>query len=106
MSTQTAPWFAFSAEGGTALRCVECDRTINLSPDLDHHPRVCPACGVETMQLVWKGRVVQIVLKKAPQVVVDMIRLAQEHFDELEYVELTVAVEELMDALYSANGVE
>jgi hypothetical protein len=50
--------------------------------------------------------VVQIVLKKAPQVVVDMIRLAQEHFDELEYVELTVAVEELMDALYSANGVE
>jgi hypothetical protein len=49
--------------------------------------------------LNWKGRVVQVVLKNAPPVLAETIKIVQHHFDELQYVELLVALEELADAL-------
>jgi hypothetical protein len=101
MNTKTKPWFSLSAEGGTVLRCADCGKSFDLeAPSLDHHPRVCPVCGVECVYLDSKNRIIQIVLNNAPPVLVEAIRIMQDRFDELEYVELIVALEELADALY------
>jgi DNA-directed RNA polymerase subunit RPC12/RpoP len=101
MNTKTNLWFSLSAEKGTVLRCVECGNSFDLEgPSADQHPAVCPVCGVECVYLDWKGRIIQIVLKNAPPVLVQAIRIMQERFDELEYVEFLVALEELADALY------
>jgi hypothetical protein len=101
MNTKTKPWFSLSAEGGTVLRCADCGRSFDLeAPDLDHHPRACRVCGVECVYLDSKNRIIQIVPKNAHPVVAEAIRIMQDRFDELEYVELIVALEELADALY------
>lgn len=101
MSTKTKPWFSLGAAGGTVLRCAECGNSFDLqAPGLDHHPRVCPVCGVECVFLDAKGRIIQVVLPNAPPVLAEAIRIVQDRFDELEYVELLVALEELADALY------
>lgn len=93
-------WFSISAEGETVLHCAKCSNSFDLEAlDLDHHPRVCPACGAECFYLFFKQRVVQIVLKNAPPVLAEAIKFMQDRFDELEYVELVVALEELADAL-------
>ena len=100
MNTQTKCWFSLSAEGDTTLRCAECGNLFDLGgPSADHHPAVCPICGVECVYLDWKHRVIQIVLKNAPPVLATAIKIMQDRFDELEYVELMVALEELADAL-------
>ena len=101
MNTQTNCWFSLSAEGSTALRCAMCSKPFDLGgPSADHHPAVCPVCGVECVYLDWKERIIQVVLKNAPPVLATAIKLMQDRFDELEYVELLVALEELADALY------
>src|SRR5579871_3739151 len=98
MNTQTKCWFSLSAEGSTALRCADCGNTFDLQgPNADHHAAVCPVCGVECVYLDWKERIIQIVLKNAPPVLATAIGLLQDRFDESEYVELIVALEELGD---------
>ena len=82
------------------MRCAECGNSFDLGgPSADHHPAVCPVCGVECAYLDWKGRIIQLVLKNAHPVLAEAIRVMQDRFDELEYVELMVALEELADAL-------
>jgi hypothetical protein len=99
MNSNSARWFSLSAPGGTVLCCAQCGNSVDLeAPELDHHSRVCPICGVECVYLDWKQRIIQIVLKNAPLVLAEVIRFMQERFDELEYVELLVALEELTDA--------
>lgn len=101
MNTITKRWFSLSEEDGTVLNCAECGNAFDLeTPILDHHPRVCPVCGVECVYLDSKRRIIQVVLKNAAPVLAEAIRLLQDRFDELEYVELLVALEELADALH------
>lgn len=101
MSTTTKSWFSLSTEGGTILRCAECGNSVDLGgPSADHHPAVCPVCGIECVYLNWKERIIQVVLKNAPPVFAQTIRILQDRFDELEYVELIVALEELADGLH------
>lgn len=103
MKTTTKPWFSLSEEGETVLRCADCDQSFDLeSPDLDHHSRACPVCGVECVFLDAKGHIIQIVLKNCHPVLAEAIALFQARFDEREYVEFMVALEELTDALYPA----
>ncbi|MHB1424108.1 MAG: hypothetical protein ACYC3I_13105 [Gemmataceae bacterium] len=105
MNTQTNCWFSLSAEGGTALCCAECGNPVDLGePSADHHPAVCPICGVECVYLDWKERIIQVVLKNAPPVLAAVIKIMQNRFDELEYVELIVALEELADVLYKSGS--
>lgn len=100
VTSKTNRWFALGANGGHVLRCAECGNSFDLQgPSADHHSRACPVCGVECVYLDWKGRIVQIVLKNAPSVLAETIKIMQHHFDELQYVELLVALEELTDAL-------
>jgi hypothetical protein len=54
---------------------------------------------VESAFLNWKARVVQIVPRDAPAALVAVLRWCQQHLDELEYVELVCALEELADAI-------
>jgi len=101
MNTKTKRWFSLSKEDGTVLRCAECGNPFDLeTPSLDHHPRICPVCGVECVYLDSKKRIIQVVLPNAPPVLAEVIRILQDRFDELEYVELLVALEELADTLY------
>jgi hypothetical protein len=100
MNTKPSSWYALASEGTSTLRCAECGQWIDLEePQLDHHPRICPKCEVECVYLNWKGRTIQIVLSKAPAVLVRAIRLAQQQFDELEFLELLVVLEQLKDDL-------
>ena len=104
MNTATSYWYACTDERGTTLRCAACNSGIDLeTPRIDHHPRVCPRCGVECAFLNWKGRMLQLVPGNAPLVIQQALRFAQRQFDELEYAEFITAMQELMDELYSAG---
>jgi len=105
VNTPTNRWFSLSDTGSTTLRCAECGNPFDLGgSSADHHPAVCPVCGIECVYLDWKERIIQIVLKNAPPVLATAIKLMQDRFDELEYVELLVALEELADALYKSRS--
>ena len=100
MNALQQTWYAYSLPDCTALRCAACKNEFNLhASTADHHPRICPACGVECAFLNWKGRMVQIVIDQAPPPLAGVIRWAQTHLDELEYVELICALEEMSGAL-------
>ncbi len=104
MSTNLSFWYAFSDEGATTLRCAACHSVIDLEvPRLDHHRRVCPRCGVDCAFLNRKGRMIQLVSSNAPSVIERALRFVLQDFDELEYAEFVVALEELMDDLYAAS---
>lgn len=93
-------WFALSADDSSVLCCAECGNSVDLKgPSADHHMRICPVCGVECVYLDWQGRIVQIILNTAPPVFAEAIKFIQSHFDELQYVELLVAMEDLADAI-------
>ena len=105
MNTKLSSWYAFAEDGGAVLRCAECGACIDLGETrLDHHPCVCPTCAVECAYLNWKGRMFQVVPKNAPPVLAQALRLAQHHFDELEYVELVTSLEQLVDNLNAAES--
>lgn len=99
MSADRSGWFSFSSPGSTALRCAACGRDIDAGRGADHHPGCCPKCGVESAFLNWKDRTLQVVPNNAPPAFVLALRFAQDHLDELEYVELICALEEMADAL-------
>ncbi len=100
MNSASQAWYAWGQEGGPGLRCAVCGAAIDLgSASADHHPRVCPACGVECVFLDWKGRLLQIITDRAPRALAEGIRWAQKRFDELDYVELICALEELAGAV-------
>jgi hypothetical protein len=54
---------------------------------------------VESAFLNWIGRTVQIVPNNAPPAFAAVLRWGQQHLDELEYVELICALEEIADAM-------
>ncbi len=92
------------ATNSPVLCCAACRSVIDLeTPRLDHHPSVCPRCGVACAFLNWKGRAVQVVPANAPVVIRRVLRFAQQQFDELEYAEFVSALQEMMGDLYAAN---
>lgn len=99
-TAQRQAWYAVSAPNGTTFRCAECGNEFDLGvPGADHHPAVCPVCGAESAFLMWKGRTIQVVMKKAPCALARAIRWSQQNLDELEYVELMCALEEIAGSL-------
>ncbi len=105
MTTPCSTWYSFSAADSTLVHCASCGNAFDLQwPALDHHTRSCPICKVECVFLDWKNRLVQIVFRNAPPVLTRTIRWMQENLDELEYVELLCALEELMDASLSRTS--
>jgi hypothetical protein len=98
-------WHAISAPNERALRCASCGGEFDAGALLgDHHPRVCPVCGVECLVLDWKRLCVQIVVNDAPPVLTRAIRWAQKELDELEFTELLCTLEDLAEAAQLADG--
>jgi hypothetical protein len=95
---QNNGWFSVSRAVGI-LRCPNCGGDFSLEPSADHHPRTCPNCAVETAFLNWKDRLVMIVPHNAPAPVREVLRWMQQNLDELEYVQLVCALEEISDVL-------
>lgn len=100
MSTTRLAWYAYSLPDSTTLCCACCANEIDLQfPTADHHPRVCPACGIVCAFLNWKSRIIQIVTNDAPRPLAELMHWVQKHLDELEYVELLCALEEMAEAM-------
>jgi hypothetical protein len=62
----------------------------------DHHPSTCPSCRI--VSLHWSashGRNITIIPTAAPAAVRRLIEWAQDNLDELEAVEVWIALEEL-----------
>jgi RNA polymerase subunit RPABC4/transcription elongation factor Spt4 len=105
MKTAPQTWFACGSAGATTLRCAACTGAIDLQfPPADHHPRICPACGVECVFLDWRGRIIQIVTARAPLAFAAGVRWAQRQLDELEFAEFLCALEEIAAALHEGTG--
>ncbi len=104
MSSEARPWFSVSRPGSSVLRCAACRQEFDLGGSVaDHHPAVCPVCGVECIFVDWKDRIVQVVTASAPARLPELIRWLQNNFDELDYVQLLCALEELADAVDSSR---
>jgi hypothetical protein len=103
MTANDRPWFAVGPPGApTRLRCGSCGREIDLGFwSVDHHPSVCPACGVESVFLSWRDRLVQILPGPAPPEIVRLLRWAQANLDELEFVSVLASLAELADAVHA-----
>jgi hypothetical protein len=71
-------------------------------PSLDHHPRVCPACGVESLFLSLKEASLQIVPGLAPPELTRALRWAQSELDELEFLNVLISLEEIAEAIHTA----
>src|SRR5690242_1703564 len=95
MNEQQQRWFAVGASGGPELLCPSCSKAIALEPMADHHPAQCPNCGIECAFLNWKEWIVMTLPHAAPAQFTEVLRWLQAHFDELDYVELLCALEEL-----------
>lgn len=95
MNEPQQKWFAIGVPGNPALHCPACSQAIALEPMADHHPTQCPNCGIECAFLNWKEQIVMILPGAAPARLTEVIRWLQTHFDELDYVELLCALEEI-----------
>jgi hypothetical protein len=105
MNTPQTDWLACTGPDGTVIRCAVCHNEIDLQVAVaDHHPRVCPACGVDCAFLPWKKQTIQVVMGRAPGPLAGVIRWAQKHLDELEFVELVCAIEEIAQTIARACG--
>jgi hypothetical protein len=100
MTTPASPWFSVSRPGSTIMRCAACAAEIDLGgPHVDHHPRVCPQCGIPCAYLNWKDHMIQVLPEASPGRFGEALAWLQANFDELDYVELLCAFEEIAEAL-------
>lgn len=78
------------------IECANCGFINKDVQSLDHHPSICPKCQIEC---IWydlgKRKVIQIIPDHAPPEFNKFIKWAQKELDEIEFVELFVAFEEL-----------
>ena len=80
--------------------CTNCSKEQSNIASLDHHPMICPNCQIEC---IWydlgSGRTIQIVPSLAPIEFRLFIKWSQKELDELEFLELIMAFEELGQAI-------
>jgi hypothetical protein len=100
VSANRTPWFAVGRPGRYGLRCCACGADVDLGfPSADHHPAVCPVCGIDSLFLSWRGVLVQVVPPAAPPEVERTIRWAQENLDELEFITVLTSLAQIAEAI-------
>lgn len=104
--TETSWFSATSALGIDAnFLCASCQEHIDIGrPSCDHHPQICPACGIACLYISGTATNFQILPELAPAPLRAAIRWAQENLDEIEFVELMVALEELTGKIPEQAG--
>lgn len=91
-------WFNRSDGRETSIKCVACGENFCMEvASLDHHPSVCPKCGVECLLFSFPDFHLQIVPDQAPEPLGRTIRWMQENLDELDFVEVTVALQQIAE---------
>ena len=99
MNQNELSWYAVNHAKGNVFVCASCRNSIDLEfASIDHNPRVCPACGIECLFWSAGNSNIQILPALAPPALRSAIEWAQTNLDELEFIELWVAIEELMEA--------
>lgn len=95
--TETSWFSATSAFGIDAnFLCASCQEHIDIGrPSCDHHPQICPACGIACLYISGTATNFQILPELAP---------APQNLDEIEFVELMVALEELTGKIPEQAG--
>ena len=79
-----------------AVDCLECGSSIQSFPSVDHHPRVCPACGAEIFVISTMDRNILIDMKKVSDEVKRFIRWAQTDLSEFEFVQLVLTLGQVL----------
>ena len=68
------------------IACLNCGGSLSSHTWADHHPRICPGCGIDMFGFeIMTGRCVQIIPSRAPKPVAEFISWAQDNLDELEF---------------------
>ena len=76
--------------------CGNCDSIQNEIATMDHHPSICPSCGINCIwYFITAKNVVQIIPEFAPYSVRQFIEWCQSELDELDMVELIVELENI-----------
>ena len=91
------PWRTVAPMDAAAIACPRCTALCTTSvPFMDHHPRVCTSCGVESFLFTMSEFHLWVATASAPPVVQRFTRWAQAELDELEFVELIVELEAVL----------
>ena len=93
-------WQSVSEPGETRLVCANCGKEVDLLyPSVDHHPSVCPACDIPCLFFSWKNQLVQVLPNLAPDALRRMIEWAQRELNELEFIDILVAIDQIATGL-------
>ena len=89
-------WFTIHRSAAHSFECPSCRLVFDMGHACaDHHPSVCPGCGVASVHWSARGGNLTIVPAVAPEPVRRAIEWAQRDLNELDAVELWIALEEL-----------
>lgn len=101
--SETNNWLAIGSRA-QGVQCVSCTSNIAEFIGVDHHPRICPYCKVESFFFdLGNSKLVQILPHEAPNVVRRFIRWSQNELDELEFLGLMVHIELIAEQIGGGN---
>ena len=82
------------------IKCSNCNKKQHDIQTMDYHPMICPECQIECIWFdLGNEKVLQIIPSFAPKEFRMFIQWSQKELDELEFIELIVAFEELGKAI-------
>jgi hypothetical protein len=91
-------WFRTSPNRSEDIQCPRCERTVvGCLPSGDHRPSSCPHCKALLIVFSMTAKNVAIDLDRSPRELQAVLNWMQTHFDELEFISLITAVEDLCD---------
>lgn len=89
-------WFTIHRSTAHRFECPACRFVFDMGHAcVDHHPGVCPECNVASLHWSGSNGNLTIVPAAAPEALRRAIEWAQINLDELDAVELWVALEEV-----------
>jgi hypothetical protein len=91
-------WHRISIEASRKLECPNCDCLLDrLLPSLDHHPILCPECKSNLFIYSIRNKNLVLDVERCPVELKKIIAWIQSNYDEVEFLSLLVAIEEIFD---------
>ena len=92
-------WFTLASRESEHGPCPRCGQPLsNEVPSLDHHLFECMHCSARIFRWSFDRQDLRISVDDAPTTVKQFLFWANEALDELEFVELVVAFEEMFES--------